>query len=228
MKKIIVNADDFGYRPEINKAIIYAHKNGIVKSTSMLVTRAGFDEAVVLAKENPELGIGLHIDLDKFFDIEHGKGFVKGWLNGYMPVKETIKTEVRKQIEKFLSIQIKPDHIDSHHHTHLNPEILPVILELCKEYGIDKIRFFDKFYKDKTVCDTMKTLLKQNDIKFPDCFIEGWYYGNVDEDYDICEIMTHPGYGEIWRETELAVCCDVILKEYCQKNNILIIKFSDL
>ena len=50
MKKIIINADDFGYRTQINKAIIYAYKNGIVRSTSMLVNRDAFDEAVLLAK----------------------------------------------------------------------------------------------------------------------------------------------------------------------------------
>lgn len=66
MKKLIVNADDFGYRSLINKGIIYAHQNGLVKSTSMLVDRDAFDEAVILAKDNPELGIGLHIDIDKF------------------------------------------------------------------------------------------------------------------------------------------------------------------
>ena len=48
MKRIIVNADDFGYRTQINKAIIYAYKNGVVRSTSMLVNRDAFDEAVLI------------------------------------------------------------------------------------------------------------------------------------------------------------------------------------
>lgn len=222
MKKIIVNADDFGYRTQINKAIIYAYKNGVVRSTSMLVTREGFDEAVSLAKENPGLGIGLHIDLDKYFDIEHGVGAVKGWI-GNIPSRQIIKDEIKRQIEKFLSAGIKIDHFDSHHHTHLFPEVLSVVIDLCKEYGVDKIRFFDKFGSLQ-----LKDSLISNDIKFPEHFIEGWYYGNVDENYDICEIMTHPGYGEIWREKELLVCCDVLLKEYCQRNNIQLIKFSDL
>ena len=85
------------------------------------------------------------------------------------------------------------------------------------------MRFFDKFGSLQ-----LKDSIISNGIKFPEHFIEGWYYGNVDENYDICEIMTHPGYGEIWREKELLVCCDVLLKEYCQRNNIELIKFSDL
>lgn len=223
MKKIIINADDFGYRTQINKAVIYAYKNGVVRSTSMLVTKEGFEEAVTLAKENPGLGIGLHIDLDKFFDIEHGVGIVKNWKNNTIPEQQVIKYEIKRQIEKILSADIKIDHFDSHHHTHLFPEVLSVVIDLCKEYGVDKIRFFDKFGSLQ-----LKDSLFSNNIKFPEHFIEGWYYGNVDENYDICEIMTHPGYGEIWREKELLVCCDVLLKEYCQRNNIQLIKFSDL
>ena len=223
MKKLIVNADDFGYRTQINNAIIYAYKNGVVRSTSMLVNREGFDEAVMLAKENPGLGIGLHIDLDKFFDIEHGVGTVKGWLNNNIPSQDIIKSEIRQQIEKLLSAGITIDHFDSHHHTHLFPDILSIVIDLCKEYNVNKIRFFDKFGSSQ-----LKDSLISNNIKFPEHFIEGWYYGNVDEDYNISEVMTHPGYGEIWRERDLAVCCDKLLIEYCQRNNIDIIKFSDL
>jgi len=228
MKKIIINADDFGYRTQINKAIIYAHKNGIVKSTSMLVDREAFNEAVLLAKENPTLGIGLHIDLDKFFNIEHGTGIVKGWINNKVPTKDILRIEIKRQIEKLLSTNIKIDHFDSHHHTHLNVDVLPIVIELCREYNVKKIRFFDRYYDDKFYATKMKDLLKANDIKFPNYFIDGWYYGNIDENYEVSELMTHPGYGEIWRERELTVCCDIMLKEYCQRNNIQLINFSDL
>lgn len=228
MKRLIINADDFGYRTQINKAIIFAYKNGVVTSTSMLVNRDGFDEAVILAKENPNLGIGLHIDLDKFFDIEHEKGIVKGWLNNQVQSKEIIRADIKQQIDKLLSKGIKIDHFDSHHHTHLNVDVLPVVVELCKEYNINKVRFFDRYYKDQYVAMNMKELLLNNNIKFPNHFIDGWYYGNVDEPYDVSELMTHPGYGEMWREKELTVCCDTMLKGYCQRNNIQLIKFSDL
>lgn len=223
MKKIIVNADDFGYRTQINNAIIYAYKNGIVRSTSMLVNRDAFDEAVLLAKENPGLGIGLHIDLDKYFNIEHGVGTLKGWINNCIPEQQVIKGEIKRQIEKLLSTGIQIDHFDSHHHTHLFPEVLSIVIDLCKEYNVNKIRFFDRFGSLQ-----LKDTLISNCIKFPEHFIEGWYYGNVDENYNVSEIMTHPGYGEIWREKELLVCCDILLKEYCQRNNIGLIKFSDL
>lgn len=228
MKKLIINADDFGYRPAINRAIIYAHKNGIVKSTSMLVNRGAFDEAVALAKENPSLAVGLHIDLDKFFNIDHNTGISKGWINGKSEEKDIIKSSIRQQLDKLLSAGISVDHFDSHHHTHLYKEVLQILIEVCKEYQIYAVRFFNKFYNDQYVAHEMKDLLRLNNIKFPNHFIEGWYYGNVDETFDVSELMTHPGYGEIWREVELGACCDIVLKEYCQRNNISVIKFSDL
>lgn len=228
MKKLIINADDFGYRSLINKGIIYAHKNGLVKSTSMLVDRDAFDEAVFLAKENPNLGIGLHIDLDKFFIIDHDAGIAKGWIDNKMPDISIIKSDIKRQIDKLLSTGINIDHFDSHHHTHLYPEIINIVIELCKEYNIFAMRFFDRFYSDKNFAGKIKKILIGNNIKVPDYFIEGWYYGNVDEAQSVTEIMTHPGYGEIWRETEIGPCCDTMLSEYCQRNDIKIIKFSEI
>ncbi len=69
MKKLIVNADDFGRSSPINRGIIEAHQKGIVTTTSLMTTREGFDEAVQLARANPRLGIGLHLDLDSFFEV---------------------------------------------------------------------------------------------------------------------------------------------------------------
>lgn len=228
MKKLIINADDFGYRTSINKAIVYAHKNGVVKSTSMLANREAFDEAVVLAKENPSLSVGLHIDLDKYFNIDHNSGVSKGWADNKPLDRNTIKAEIKQQLEKILSSGINVDHFDSHHHTHLYKEVLEVLVEICKEYKIYAVRFFSKFYSDQYIAHEMKELLRTNQIKFPNHFIEGWYYGNVDETFDVSELMTHPGYGEIWREIELGACCDIVLKEYCIRNNICIINFSEL
>jgi len=228
MKKLIINADDFGYRSLINKGIIYAHQNGLVKSTSMLVDRDAFDESVILAKENPNLGIGLHIDIDKFFIIDHDAGIAKGWIDGKIPDMAVVKSDIKRQIDKLLSAGINIDHFDSHHHTHLYPEIIHIVIELCKEYNIGAMRFFERFYSDKIFAEKIKQTLIDNNIKIPDCFIEGWYYGNVDEAQSVTEIMTHPGYGEIWREAEVGPCCDKMLSEYCQRNDIKIIKFSEI
>src|ERR1051325_9200623 len=62
-RRLIVNADDFGLSHSVNEAVIRAHHDGILTSASLMVNEAGFEEAVKLAKENPKLGIGLHLTL---------------------------------------------------------------------------------------------------------------------------------------------------------------------
>jgi predicted glycoside hydrolase/deacetylase ChbG (UPF0249 family) len=62
-RRLIVNADDFGASPEINAAVIRAHREGILTSASLMVGGAAFEEAVALAREHPTLGIGLHLTL---------------------------------------------------------------------------------------------------------------------------------------------------------------------
>jgi hypothetical protein len=63
IRRLIVNADDFGLSSSVNEAVIRAHREGILTTASLMVNEAGFDEAVKLAKENPKLGVGLHLTL---------------------------------------------------------------------------------------------------------------------------------------------------------------------
>ncbi|MFM7381630.1 MAG: ChbG/HpnK family deacetylase, partial [Microcystaceae cyanobacterium] len=63
MKQLIINGDDFGLSSSVNQAIIQAHQEGILTSTSLMVTGSAFSEAVALAKQNPRLGVGLHLTL---------------------------------------------------------------------------------------------------------------------------------------------------------------------
>src|SRR5665213_3777830 len=62
-RRLIVNADDFGRSPSINAAVIRAHREGILTSASLMVNESAFDESVELARQNPKLGIGLHLTL---------------------------------------------------------------------------------------------------------------------------------------------------------------------
>src|SRR6266403_4871890 len=62
-RRLIVNADDFGRSADINEAVIRAHREGILTSASLMVNEPGFEEAVTLARENPRLGVGLHLTL---------------------------------------------------------------------------------------------------------------------------------------------------------------------
>ena len=62
-RRLIVNADDFGRSRSINEAVVRAHREGILTTASLMVNEPGFEEAVALAHENPQLGVGLHLTL---------------------------------------------------------------------------------------------------------------------------------------------------------------------
>ncbi len=223
-KRIIINADDFGYRKDINKGIIYAHKNGIVKSTTVLTDREAFEDAVSLSKENPGLKTGLHIDLDVFFEIKRPEGTITAFRN---PGKQAISDTINRQADKFLNAGLKLSHFDSHHHTHLHPDIFPIVVEKAKEFNVP-VRFFTGFYDNGAVAREMQKMLDENGIKYCPRFINGWYWGNVDESFELAELMTHPGFNEIWREFEIAKCCDPNLIKYLNDNNIQAISFEDI
>jgi predicted glycoside hydrolase/deacetylase ChbG (UPF0249 family) len=225
MKKIVINADDLGYRENVNKGIIFAHKNGIVSSASLFVEKEGVGEAVQFAKENPALGLGPHIDLDKFFEIDHTHGTFTNYMN---PSDDEVAGEAKRQIEKFFSFGLKADHLDSHHHTHLYPKVFPIICRVAKEFNIPIVRLFGKFYSNPADYEASKKIAGENNLKVLDHFIEGWYWGNVDEPFEIAELMTHPGYGELWREAELAHCCQRNLKDYFVAQQIEVLRFSDI
>ncbi|MCL2144519.1 MAG: ChbG/HpnK family deacetylase [Endomicrobia bacterium] len=228
-KKIIVNADDFGYRKNVNEGIIFAHKNGIVKSASVLTDRDAFEDAVFLSKENPGLKTGLHIDLDTFIDVNKDVADLMSVASFKTPKpdKQQIIDAIDRQLDKFLNAGFKLSHLDGHHHAHMHPEILPFVAQKAKEFNVP-VRFFEWFYNDFNLAQQMKQILIDLNIKFCPHFINGWYWGNVDENFQLAELMTHPGFNEMWREFETAKCCDPVLKNYLDKNNIEIISFEDI
>lgn len=135
MKHLITTADDFGLNPGVNAAVVRAYRDGILRYTSLMVNRAGAQEAVRLAKENPGLGVGLHVELCDgnpalwglryFFSAEQ---------------KNAVEGRIRAQIEKMLAWGLAPTHADGHCNIHVHPSIFPVLAGLCREYGIPRLR----------------------------------------------------------------------------------------
>lgn len=225
-KRIIFNADDFGYRKEINKGIIYAHKNGLVKNTTVLTDREAFEDAVALAKENPDLKTGLHIDLDPFFKILRPEGKIENTPLNHDRLRE-ITDSIERQIDKFLNAGLKLSHLDSHHHAHMHIQVLPIVASKAKELGLP-MRFFRSYYNDEKQADEMKQIVDNLGIKYCPHFINGWYWKNVDEDFQLAELMVHPGFNDAWREFELERCCDPKLIRYLKEANIEVISFNEI
>ena len=157
MKQLIVNADDFGLHPLINAGIIKGHQEGFITSTSLMPSAPCWQEAVRLAKENPRLGIGVHLTLvggvpsvlpkEKVSSLLDDDGlflpdyvaFAKRYYSGAVKRSE-LEAELRAQLERALSCGVNITHIDSHQHTHVLPGINSLVLKLSNEYNIIRVR----------------------------------------------------------------------------------------
>jgi hopanoid biosynthesis associated protein HpnK len=156
MKFAIINGDDFGFSHGVNQSIIQAHQNGILTSTSLMVTGSAFNSAVNLAKENPNLGVGLHLVLccgKSVLPPQEIPNLVNP--NGYFSDNPTLaglryqfnskthselKKEIKAQLEKFQQTGLKLSHVDGHLHLHCHPVILNILCELAPEFDIKYIR----------------------------------------------------------------------------------------
>jgi chitin disaccharide deacetylase len=156
IRRLIVNADDFGLSHSVNEAVIRAHREGILTSASLMVNEPGFDEAVKLAKENPRLGVGLHLSLlhghstlppekipglvnarREFSNSPVGAG-MKYFFDDSL--REPLQAEIRAQFERFRSTGLPLDHVNGHLHLHLHPVIFKILMDEAETFGIRHFR----------------------------------------------------------------------------------------
>ena len=155
MRRLIVNADDFGYTSGVNRAIVEAHSRGIVTSSTLMANGLAFLEAAQLAKNLPKLSVGCHVvltdgrpilpaanlpSLTTAADFRDGMAtFAARAIAGRMDAGE-VSAEAAAQIRKIQSAGISVSHIDTHKHTHLFPKILRPLLRAAAECGVRAIR----------------------------------------------------------------------------------------
>ncbi len=155
-RRLIVNADDFGASASINQAVIQAQREGILTTASLMVNEPGFDEAIALARQNPRLGVGLHLTLshghaalppEKISGLVNSRGEfsnepVATGLRYFARrnLREQLRREIRAQFEKFRATGLRLDHVNGHLHFHLHPTVFPLVMELTEEFGIRRVR----------------------------------------------------------------------------------------
>lgn len=148
MIRFVFHGDDFGLNHSFNAGIVQAHKNGLLRSTSYRVDGTAFHEAVELARDLPNLGQGVHLNLVE--GKEEGRyrtNFGNLLLNaGKKSVQHAIESEFRFQIDTVLAAGVRVDHLNSHQHSHIIPEIFEVVCRLAKEYGISYVRLPNEPY----------------------------------------------------------------------------------
>jgi len=139
----VVNADDFGFTPDVNQGIVEAHRRGILTATTLMANGAAFDDAVRLARETPALDIGCHLVLVGGASLATGRPLppTVGRLLAAMVRREIrVYDELAAQVRRIVEAGIAPTHLDTHKHTHLAPPVLEAVARLGEEFGIRWVR----------------------------------------------------------------------------------------
>jgi chitin disaccharide deacetylase len=150
-RRLIVNADDFGLSPGVNRGIIQTYERGIVTSTSLMVRGETAGEAAEYAKLHPALGVGLHLDLGEWIYRD------EAWVPLYEVCPDDDETEVEReatrQLDRFRELMgSDPTHIDSHQHVHQRMPTSGIVKRLARTLGVQvrhfspTIRYFGGFY----------------------------------------------------------------------------------
>src|ERR1700733_6801492 len=160
MKRLIINADDFGLAPGVNQAIVELQQAGALSSTPLMATAAYFSPAVFLAFAQPTLAVGCHVvlvdgsprlrpsEVPSLLDPRRPQsfsfrntvgGFLSDLLRGRIREQE-IEAEAIAQIQRIQSSGLTVSHIDSHKHVHAFPRVLAPLLRAARHCGVKCVR----------------------------------------------------------------------------------------
>ena len=158
MKRLIINADDFGLAPGVNRAIVELQQAGALSSATLMANGPFFSPAVYMAFAQPALGVGCHVvlvdgspclrpaevpslvDPRNPLSLRNTVGsFFADLLRGRIR-EEEIEAEAVAQIRRVQSSGITVSHIDSHKHVHAFPRVLAPLLRAARQCGVRCVR----------------------------------------------------------------------------------------
>lgn len=167
MRRLIINADDFGLTHGVNRAIAEGHVRGVVTSTTLMANSRAFDEAVLIAKSSDKWSVGCHlvlVDGEPLIDPGRLPTLVPGRNShkfrdgvGILALQslagrvdsDQVEAESIAQIRKLQASGINVSHVDTHKHTHIFPGVLDGILRAARICGVSAIRNpFESFAAD--------------------------------------------------------------------------------
>ena len=148
-RRLIVNADDFGFTPAVTDGILEAHAAGAVTSTSMMVHCAGWDDGVRRARATPTLGVGLHLNLLVGVPLAATPSLTDARSGRYVPLATMVRrallgqidagevtAECEAQLAALADAGIPCTHIDSHRHVHALPVIRRAVAAVACGRGL--------------------------------------------------------------------------------------------
>jgi len=158
VRRLIVNADDFGLTLGVNRAIVEAHEHGVVTSATLMVNGAASDDAILRAKSTPRLSTGCHVVLVDGVPVLGGRrtptltpgksadrfyqsltSFALRAISGRIHADD-IEAEATAQIRKLQAVGIAVSHLDTHKHTHIFPQVLRPLLRAAQACGVTAVR----------------------------------------------------------------------------------------
>lgn len=154
-QRVIINADDLGFSQHVNQAIEKALVHGWIRSATLMANGPCCNEGVALAhRHRSTAGFGIHLNLTEFQPLSdpsalatngllNKEGSFSGSIRALKGDRELMAAcfrELDMQILKLRSMGVEITHIDSHHHVHTIPWMLPVIRRLQKKHGIWRMR----------------------------------------------------------------------------------------
>ena len=251
MRRLIVNADDYGRTEGINRGTIEAHRDGIVTSATVMILErfaaVGIPQAM---REAPRTSLGLYYlltgggppatDPGRLPTLAPGGRFAR---NAEALQRVLDGDEVRRELEAQIALFEAaagrgPSHLDSHHHSALHPAIEPVFAQIARERGIPV----------RASSPAARAALRGMGLATPDVFLDGFYGGgatpaNLLSILDALadgssELMCHPGHPDrellagssyaAEREEEIRALCDPRVRDRVHERGILLIPFDAL
>jgi len=271
MKRLIINADDFGYNEGVVRGIINLKQAGVVTSTSCMTNMPAWPQAAAYLREHNDLGAGVHLVFNEGRPVlpveqvpalvgEDGQFLNDGQILRSLRPGTTaqLRAEFRAQIERFINdVGRPPDHLDNHCAvSYTRPDRFKVTLELAKEYGLpirapfgDDLEEQAEFLAERN--DLPRWLIRSQGARFrkrvdgtgigrPNAFLMQFSTpGNRTPEYLLSlvddlrsgwlsELLTHPGYGQDWREADLHALLDPRVKERLSQPDIELATFGDI
>lgn len=226
---LIVNADELGRTPGINRGILEAHDRGIVTSASAMVRRAAIVDAAHLVAERPLLSVGLHVDLCEW-EVRDGR-----WVpvEIVVPVDDgdAVAEEVLTQLATFRELFGRdPSHLDSHQDVHRSDPARSVLLTLARELDVPLRHFQSGIF----VCSEFHGQTSRGE-PFPEGVSPERLLSLIAALPPGCsELVCRPGRGSekvgmygAEREAEVAALCDPAVRQALERERVRLRSFHD-
>jgi len=252
-KYFLIRCDDFGMNHSVNMAIQKVIDTGIPFSTSVMFACPWYQEAVDILKENPQVGVGIHLTLNSEWQNYKwgpilGKGVVPSLVDssGYFfpsrsklfannPKIEEIEKELRAQIDRAVNSGIRIDYLDYHMGAAVEtPELRKLVESLAKEYGFGMSGYFSEKYSSITYSAPLGTkidsLLNQVNILENGVNLQVFHVGINDSEMSALKDMNSYGLKNmsVHRQEELNCLLSPQLLKTLKSKNVIPITYKDL